>query len=270
MMVTSTVSNRRLRGGARRRDGVSLVELLIAMSIMTVISAMIVMGWAAAQRSWAYSRNSAEARDLARVGLSRMTREIRDAEVPSNAYLASTGLPLSSPSIVRSRQMWIAFFTTFNQPGSMPDVKPRLVVYCAYSADGQLWRYADLNGDGQNGTNGSWADAIDDLTSHGVTSASAEAVQTTTWEGRQKVVDHVVNWGNPDPNVPGSTFTDVFRYSCWGTSGVLNQDSPVTGDQNRSGIVGVQIHLLVDLNPAHSPAYIDLMTTAQMRNQRQS
>jgi len=274
MSLTSTHVTVRQEGRAWHQDGVSLVELLIAMTVMAVISTMIILGWSAATRSYAYSRNSAEARDFARQGLSRMTREIRDAEMPSDAYVALTGLPDSSTSIVRSDQMWIALFTTFNRAGSLPDVAPRLVVYCLYS-DGQLWRYADLDGDGKNDDVGDWAGAINDLdltTDHGVTDAAREAAQTTTWEGRQKVVDHVVNWRNPDPNVSASSFTDVFRYSLWRTfedTAVLQQESPVLGDQDRSGIVGVQIHLLVDLNPAHSPAYIDLMTTAQPRNQRQ-
>lgn len=275
MKLLSTQGTVRQEGRAWHQDGVSLIELLIAMSIMAVISMMIIMGWSAATRSYAYSRNSAEARDVARQGLSRMTREIRDAE--SAAYFDDT--TESSTSIVRSEQMWMAFFTTFNRADSQPDVAPRLVVYYLY-ADGQLWRYADLNGDGENGSVGNWANAINDLDSTttvlGVTDLAREAAQTTTWEGRQKVVDHVVNWTNPDPNVSASLFTDVFRYSLWrpftNTDGVqsaeLKQKSPV-GDQDRAGIVSVQIHLLVDLNPAHSPAYIDLMTTAQLRNQRQ-
>jgi prepilin-type N-terminal cleavage/methylation domain-containing protein len=276
MKLLSTQGTVRQEGRAWHQDGVSLIELLIAMSIMAVISMMIIMGWSAATRSYAYSRNSAEARDVARQGLSRMTREIRDAEMPSDAYFDDT---TASTSIVRSDRMWMALFTTFNRAGSPTDVAPRLVVYYLY-ADGQLWRYADLDGNGQNGSVGSWANAINDLDSTttvlGVTDLARESAQTTTWEGRQKVVDHVVNWTNPDPNVSASLFTDVFRYSLWrpfkNTAGVqsaeLKQESPV-GDQDRAGIVSVQIHLLVDLNPAHSPAYIDLMTTAQLRNQRQ-
>lgn len=261
------------RGRARNQRGVSLVELLIAMSIMAVISTMIVMGWSAATRSWAYSRNSAEARDFARLGLSRMTREIRDAEIPSPAdYVA--GLPSGSAAIVRSEKMWMAFFTTFNRAGSLPNVKPRLVIYYLYS-DGQIWRYADLNGDGQNGSEGTWATAIAALAlDGGVVDAAGEVVQTTTWEGRQRLVDHVVNWDIPDPNSTPPTSptpTDLFRYSLWrpsGTTAVLRQESPVENGDDRAAIMGVQIHLLVDLNPAHSPVYIDLMTTAQLRNQR--
>lgn len=161
------------RGGARNQRGVSLVELLIAMTIMAVISTMIVMGWSAATRSWAYSRNSAEARDFARQGLSRMTREIRDAEDAQG-----------SGAIVRSEKMWIAFFTTFNRAGSLPDLKPRLVIYYLYS-DGQLWRFADLNGDGQNGSMGTWAQAIGGL-DDGVVDAAGEAVQTTTWRAGRR------------------------------------------------------------------------------------
>ena len=280
MSLTCTHWTVRQEGRVWAQNGVSLVELLIAMSIMAVISTMIILGWSAATRSYAYSRNSAEARDFARLGLSRMTREIRDAEMPSDDYLGKTNLPTSSTSIVRSDRMWMALFTTFNRAGSLPDVAPRLVVYYLYE-DGQLWRYADLNGDGLNGSLGYWADAINDLglttTVDGVTDAAREEAQTTTWEGRQKVVDHVVNWRIPDPNVSASSFTDVFKYSLWrpfiNAAGVntskLKQESPVSGDQDRAGIVGVQIHLLVDLNPAHSPAYIDLLTTAQPRNQRQ-
>jgi hypothetical protein len=41
-----------------------------------------------------------------------------------------------------------------------------------------------------------------------------------------------------------------------------------TASTNRGSVIAVQIHLLVDLNPRHSPVYIDLVTTAQLRNQR--
>jgi hypothetical protein len=33
-------------------------------------------------------------------------------------------------------------------------------------------------------------------------------------------------------------------------------------------ILGVQIHVLVDLNPGKAPVYVDFMTLAQLRNQR--
>jgi prepilin-type N-terminal cleavage/methylation domain-containing protein len=251
-----------------QQAGVTLIELLVVLTIMSVVSAMIVLGWSAASRSIEYSQNSAEARDMARVGIDRMTREIRDAQVPSSAYIQSTGLPATTPSFVRTRQTWLVLFTSFNVPGSMPDVSPRVVVYVLYG-DGQLWRYADSSGDGKNngvsdGT--TWASSISALAGS-MGAQSTEAVQTSTWEGRQLVAPHVVNGIIADPNA-GTSTTDLFRYSTYNASGFLTQQSPVLGDTARSGIMAVQIHLLVDLNPGHSPAYIDLLTTAQPRNQR--
>jgi hypothetical protein len=34
-------------------------------------------------------------------------------------------------------------------------------------------------------------------------------------------------------------------------------------------ILTVEIHILADVNPGHSPTYMDLISTAQPRNQRQ-
>jgi hypothetical protein len=237
------------------------------MTIMSIVSAMIILGWSAASRSIDYSVNSAVARDNARLGIDRMTREIRDAQVPSASYIASTGLGPTTPSFIRTRQTWIALFTSFNVTGSMPDVKPRLVLYVLYD-NGELWRYADLDGDGTNdGASGhpTWSVSLGQVSS--TVSESTRIAQTTTWEGNQLIVGAVVNGRTADANA-GTSTTDLYRYSVYNAAGGLVQQSPVMGDTNRGAIMAVQIHLLVDLNPGHSPAYIDLLTTAQPRNQR--
>ena len=247
----------------------TLVEIMVVVVIMAVVSSVIVLGWSASSQSIDYSVNSAEARNAARLGIDRLTREIRDVQLPSDAYIASTGLATSTPSIVRARQTWLAVFSSFNVTASMPNVSPRLVVYVLY-ADGTLWRYADINGNGVNDTaQGSprWSNSLNTLAS-GNGSQGTEAVETSTWEGASLIVSHVVNGSVADPNT-GSSTTDVFRYTLYDSSGNLAQQSPVLGDQLRAGVVAVQIHLLVDLNPSHSPTYIDLQTTAQPRNERQ-
>lgn len=247
--------------------GLTLVELLVVMTIMSIVSAMIILAWSAASNSIDYSVHSAEARDSARFGIDRMTREIRDAQLPSAGYITSTGLASTAPSFVRARQTWIALFTSFNVSGSMPTVQPRLVLYVLYD-NGQLWRYADLNGDGtNNGATGNpkWSVSLGQVSS--TVSESTRTAQTTTWEGRQLVVGAVVNGSVADANA-GTSTTDLYRYSVYNGSGALVQQSPVLGDTSRGAIMAVQIHLLVDLNPGHSPAYIDLLTTAQPRNQR--
>jgi type II secretory pathway pseudopilin PulG len=240
--------------------GISLVELLVGMIIMSVITTMLIMGWTAISNSMSNTVSASEARDFSRLAIDRLTREIRDAETPSNAYLTSAGLPLTSPAVLRARQTWIAFFTTFNVAGSMPTVTPRLVVYRLYS-DGSIWRYVDVDGNGRNGSLGTWANSVNALTN----GTSTQAVETTAWEGGQLVVPAVVNSIVPDAN-HGTSTTDLFRYSYNTSSGVLGEGSPVLTDDLRVAITSVQIHMLVDLNPSHSPVYIDLLTTAQLRN----
>ena len=60
----------------------------------------------------------------------------------------------------------------------------------------------------------------------------------------------------------------MFQYGYFDTTGHLQYDSTVLGTDNRLGIVAVQVRMLEDLNPISAPLYVDLVTTAQIRNQR--
>jgi type II secretory pathway pseudopilin PulG len=242
--------------GLRRQEGLTLMELLIGLIISAIVSTMLVTIFISLQGANSYSISSAEARNMARTALSRLEREIRDAETPSTAYYTASGFNQTTTScMARTMPTWVALFTTFNQAGSMPYVAARLVVYRLYP-DGTLWRYADSDGDGRNGGLGTWSSSLR-LTMN-------EATETSTWEGRQLVVSHVVNGTVPDSTTP----TDLFQYSYYDSAGALQLQNTVTGSLRQS-ILAVQIHLLVDLNPKHSPTYIDLLTTAQLRNARQ-
>jgi prepilin-type N-terminal cleavage/methylation domain-containing protein len=249
---------------ARSRDesGLTMIELLVVTIIMSIVSTMLLITWFALQRSNAYSIYSSEARDSATLAVSRMTREIRDLQTPGSAYISACGLPTTTPAFVRSRQTWVAFFTTFNAANaSSPTASPRLVLYVLYP-DGKLWRYADVNADGKNSSASgkpSWSSSLSNP-------GSNEAVETTTWEGAQLIVANVVN---PSVRSGAQSSTDLFRYDVYDNNGTIQQDSPILGDDNRSGVIGVEIRLLVDLNPGRSPTYIDLRTTAQPRNARQ-
>ena len=65
----------------RRQAGVTLVELLVAMVIMTVITTMIIGGWIALQSSYANSVNQNDARSSARYALNFASAEISTCEV---------------------------------------------------------------------------------------------------------------------------------------------------------------------------------------------
>ena len=77
------------------------------------------------------------------------------------------------------------------------------------------------------------------------------------------IVKNVVN----DKVLSGGVATPVFRYSSYLSNGQIDVQPVVLGTDDRNAIVAVEIHLLVDLNPLHSPVYADLVTTAQVRNQ---
>ena len=65
----------------------------------------------------------------------------------------------------------------------------------------------------------------------------------------------------------GHTVDAVFRYSRYLSDGTSTCSPSSSAPPNRNDIVAAEMRLLVDLNPAHSPVYADLVTTAQIRNQ---
>ena len=122
------------RRGRDSQAGMTLVELLAAMAIMTIVSTMIIMSWVALSRSYAFSVKSSKSREYARDAVSRMTREIRDAQ----------GIGSSWP-LVQAGPYLLTFTTAFNRSGSDdPLTQPRLVRYSLET--GRLYRTADTIG----------------------------------------------------------------------------------------------------------------------------
>ncbi len=227
---------------ARDQRGMTLVELLVAMSISLVISAMIILSWVALSGSYANTVRRGTASDFARQALDRMEREVRDAEQPPAT--------VSEVSIVRARPYYIVVYTTFNKSGN-DDVTtpPRLVMYRLYG-NGQLWRFSDADGSGAiAGVNMSLEGPL----------GTPEA-----GEGAQLMIEDVVNLSTPTTANP----TELFSYIYYDSSGSLVHAHDVRGTQNRAQIRAVEFNLLVDLNPGKSPVYWHVRTTAQLRNTR--
>lgn len=225
----------------------ALVELLIGMVIMTIITAMILVAWLALSRSYSYSATSSKARDNARESIARLEREIRDAQ--SNPGTSETAL-------IRARPLTVVVSTTFNMAGnSSPTLVPRLVMYRLYP-DGELWRFYDKNNNG--------AIANVNLNADDWPGNANPVAEQVNGEGARLLVRDVVNDKVPSTGSP----TSLFRYSYYDTDGELVQDARVLGTDNRRRVVSVQVNLLVDLNPAHSPIHTELQTTAQLRNQQ--
>jgi prepilin-type N-terminal cleavage/methylation domain-containing protein len=234
-----------LRAAARDQSGLTLLELLISLIIASIVSTMIFMSWFSLNNSYSYSVHSNKARDIARLAMAHMEREIRAAEAVSSS---------TEPGVVRSRGFWVLITTTFNTSGnSDPTMAPHLVMYRLYQ-DHSLWRFEDRNGNGVIAN-------VDVNVSTDDTNFNTN--EQTNGEGAQLVCRNVVNY-----IVPSGSETPLFEYSYYDDDGVLQLQPYVYGTANRERIIAVQIHLLVDLNPRRSPTFADLLTTAQLRNQR--
>lgn len=240
-MIAGAESIQKVRGrsqlSVRGQDGITLVELLIVMSILTVVTSMILMSWIALQKSYAQTSRASQSREFARDAVARMTQEIRDAQGSDQGS-----------AITEAGEWKIVFYSTYNTTDSATtNTLPRQTAF-VYQWDkttgsGKIYRVVDANGNG----------LYDEL------GADDSLVATN---GRV-VVDNVVNCNNPTVVKP----TSVFTYSYYDASGVYTTDAAPL-DSAIINIRAVHIRVLVDMNPGHSPVYMDLQTTAQPRNMR--
>ena len=93
--------------GRRPQDGMTLVELLVAMTIMGVLSTMVLLTWFTLQSSYASSEQNAKQRDVARNAVWRMATEIRDAQ-GTDGY----------PPVISAGANTIIIGTSFNNAGN--------------------------------------------------------------------------------------------------------------------------------------------------------
>ena len=212
------------------QSGLSLIELLIAMTILAVVTTMILMSWFALQRSYASTMKSDQARVDAREAATRMVMEIRAAQaLPGTAVLAGGWMDTTN------NREWIDFWTTFNHPDELllTRYEYRWGTDAKGAVTGSIYRIVDVG--------------------------SAD-------EQERLVVSNVVNGGvvNGDPTKP------VFRYLSVDAYGTPSASATIpTSQALLARVSAVEIHLMVDLNPGKSPTYMDIRTTAQLRNQRQ-
>ena len=168
---TDTTSGGRRKG----QRGITLMELLIAMTIMTLITTMIIVSWLALSDSYSYSVRSSVARDDAREAIARMAREIRDAQSNPNGGEAA---------LLRARPRSILITTTFNEAGNTdPASVPHLVMFRLYP-DGELWRFEDRPVGGvYDGVIDNVALSIADTWPGANPYGAVESVEQTTGEG---------------------------------------------------------------------------------------
>jgi prepilin-type N-terminal cleavage/methylation domain-containing protein len=225
--VRSRAGRRMTDSAAPRRRGqagLTLIELLIAMSIAVVISGMVIMGWVALQNSYSYSSNSNKAREYARDGMARMIREIRDGKGR-----------LNTAPVAYATANELRVYSVFNDAAAASQKASDVTGLLSYSAPLVTYRY-DAAGQILYRREGTGPEVP--LVRHVVNNLVAEGVSPSTPVFTYKYLD---DYGVPvDANDVSSTYLGQIR--------------------------NVRVQLLVDLNPKHSPVYMDLVSTAQLRN----
>lgn len=218
--------------GTRRGEaGITLMELLIVCVIGSIVTGSMIMLWFNINKSSAMTTSHAEARDHARDGIARLSREIRDAEA----------LPPSETAVIEAQPTSIAFTTTFNEAGNELDsTTPRLVRYVVKKPGLYRVLYRDL-----------YADGVIDFTRH-------DPVREDV------VIPYLLNNDASPPFSYTYIDGDAIRKPEPGEDPVHQVPDP--GDLTRIQLVG--IHVLVDLDPGKAPNAMDLTTQAQLRNQR--
>jgi Tfp pilus assembly protein PilE len=224
----------RSAGKLRRQAGITLMELLVSTVILGIVTAMLLVGWTSLQRSYASGVRSNNAQAELRDSVSRMSREIRDAQP-----LALT-TPASSPFTVATSTE-VDFYSAFNQPGQRADGTGtgslRLTRFKldtgGSAAQKTLYWQRDTNGSG----------AFD---------ASDRKIVLAT---------NVVNTSVPSTASPTAVFTYGYRD---GSGNFTTATNMATADLAK--IISVQIHVIVDANLARAPKYAELQTTVRPRN----
>ena len=224
----------RHRNNREGQSGISLIELLISMTILTVVTTMIVASWIALQSSSAQTVSANDSRSSARDALDRMSTEIRSADSQPGSVAGSAVFTVANPTEVD-------FYSSYNVAGQASDgsgsgalrlTKMYLTGTMPYQ---QLVMVRDTN------NNGTLGDA-----------------------GDQSMVlaDNVVNNSIPSTGSPTAVFTYGYRDTANGP--FLSATTITTA--NLAKIVSVNIRVIVDKNLNHSPAPVDLQTIVRPQN----
>lgn len=231
--------------------GMTLMELLVSMIIMSVISTMLVGGWISLQRSYAFTRDTNSARATARDALDRMSSELRASQPPTAAVATQFYLPATPTYPYMCGPTSCVFYSAYNNSAA-----------------------ADGSGLALTGTLPPPTSAIR-LTAIWLDTSGSTAQKTLYWQrdtnndgldaSDRKIVLASKNVVNTAVTVSRNIFTYYFRDL---TTGVYSHSSTLStsGANNVANLRSVQVELVIDANMSHTPTYVDLTTTVRPRN----
>ena len=218
--------------------GITLVELLVTMTILTVVTTMIIVSWFALQSSSAQTVSVNDSRSSARDALNRMSMEIRSADAAPGAAAGAAVFTLATPTEVD-------FYSSFNVAGQTSDgtgtgalrlTKIYLTGTMPYQS---MVMVRDTN---NNGTLGDPGD------------------QTTV------LATNVVNNSLPSTSSPTAVFTYGYRDTSGNFQAATTIPSASLPSITLASIISVNIRVMVDANLNHTPAAVDLQTLVRPQN----
>jgi Tfp pilus assembly protein PilW len=235
---------------AKRRDhqsGITLVELLVTMVVLTIVTTMIIVSWFTLQSSYAQTAAANDARSSARDALNRMSMEIRSAQAPASSTTGAVFVAV--PPSTGAMPTEVDFYSSFNVAGqsSNGSATGALLLTRIYLGGTMPYQTLYLQRDTNN--------------------------SATFDSGDQSIVlaNNVVNNSFPSTGAP----TPVFAYGYRDSSNQFQTANTIPSASLPStitlaSIVSVTIRVMVDANLNHTPLPVDLQTIVRPQNAPQS
>lgn len=237
-----------LKGRRGSQHGITLIELLVAMIIMTVISTMLVGGWISLQRSYAFARAANTARGTARDALDRMASDLRASQPPTNV-VGATQFYFAGTSPYVCDAYHCVFYSAYNNfPAAYGDAFGQVRLTAIWldtsgtTAQKTLYWQRDT------------ASPIGTLTSADRKIVLAQNVVNTALSPARPIFIYYFRRPATDPVNPGG----------WTHTSTIS--STATDANYYANLRNIQIELVVDANLSHTPTYVDLKTTVRPRN----
>jgi prepilin-type N-terminal cleavage/methylation domain-containing protein len=212
----------------RGQEGYSLIELLVAMAVITFVVMATISAFVAFHKNERVNRLVNESQDQARLTLERMASQLRNLASPTD-YV---------PASVEKAEPYDLVFLTVDAVKPVGSLNARNVKRVRYCVGPVVNGKAPLIRQEQT-----WQ-AVDPPPSYATTTCSSSGAGG--WEKTQIAASDVVNTAQ-SPAVP------IFEYTPGAT--------PVTS------ITAIRADLYVDVNPGQSPQAVNLNTGVFLRNQ---
>lgn len=248
-----------LRRLVTRRDaeaGLTLVEVLVSMIILSIITTGLITAWINLQRGANFAVAANNSRATARDAISRVTSELRAAQptaLPSPVP-TETAMPAGMPPITLAGPNSVQFYSAYNVANAKADGTGVTAIRKTWiylettptvpSVQKTLYLKRDMNGDG-----------------------NFDGTGDRTIILARNVVNPSIPDAKNEPPSGGTTYTPLFRYAYRAT-----QTDPIQWTDNSSGalnlslIVAIRVRVISDANIARTPKFIDATTTVRLRN----